>query len=26
MGHLIGILISFTYCWRSRDFLWQHKS
>jgi len=26
MAHLISILIAFTYCWRSRDFLWQHKS
>jgi len=26
MTHLIGILIGFTYCWRSKEFLWQHKS
>jgi len=26
MAHLLGILIAFTYCWRSSDFLWQHKS
>jgi len=26
MAHLVGILIAFTYCWRSSDFLWQHKS